>query len=116
MIQRTEEGEMTAPTKSAFAQRPATTLGWWAFGLAAAFVGMFVINTAVFMPGLAPAWWRQTILPFYGIFMMLCGIAAGVVGLIALIRGHERSWMVWIAILPGAFALFFVLGEFLVPH
>ena len=107
---------MTAQTKSAFARRPATALGWWAFGLAAAYVGMNVINTAVFMPGLAPAGWQQIILPIYGISMMLCGMAAGIVGLIALIRGHERSWMVWFAVLPGAFALFFVLGEFLVPH
>jgi hypothetical protein len=69
---------MTVPTRSAFARPPATALGWWAFGLAAAYVVMIVINTAVFMPGLEPAR--------------------------------------WFALLPGAFALFFVLGEFLVPH
>ncbi|MCX6084006.1 MAG: hypothetical protein NT102_03470 [Caldiserica bacterium] len=56
------------------------------------------------------------ILPFYGIAMLSCGLAAGIVGLIAMIRRHERSWLVRLAILPGLFALFFVLGEFLVPH
>jgi hypothetical protein len=60
--------------------------------------------------------WRHTLLPFYGIFMMLCGLAAGVVGLIALLRNHDRSWLVWLSILTGAFVVFFLLGEFLVPH
>jgi hypothetical protein len=82
----------------------------------AAFVAMFVINSAVFMrlPGNAP--WQHRVLPFYGILMMLCGLAAGVIGLIAIIRKHERSWLVWLALLPGAFVLFLLLGEFLVPH
>jgi len=100
-------------------RRPGTRPGWWAVGLAAAFVVMFMINSTVFMPayqGAANVWWRQTLLPFYGIFMMLCGLAAGVVALIALIRKHERSWLVWLTILPGAFMLFLILGEFLVPH
>ena len=100
-------------------QRPGTRLGWWAVGLAATFVVMFMINSIVFMPAYqdaANAWWRQTLLPLYGIFMMLCGLAAGVVGLIAVTRKHERSWLVWLTILPGAFMLFLILGEFLVPH
>jgi len=44
------------------------------------------------------------------------GLAAGVVGLMVLIRKHECLWLVWLAILPGAFVLFLLLGEFLVPH
>jgi len=35
---------------------------------------------------------------------------------IAVIRRHERSWLVWLTMLPGLFVLFLVLGEFLVPH
>jgi len=98
---------------------PATQPGWYAVGLAVTFVLMFIINFTVFMPVsvYAPdAWWRQTLLPFYGIFMMLCGLAAGVTGLIAVVRKHERSCLVWLTILPGALVLFFLLGEFLVPH
>ena len=110
---------MTTRSSSSLWQRPGTRLGWWAVGLAAAFVVMFIINSTVVMPASqdAPnAWWRQTLLPFYGIFMMLCGLAGGVVGLITVIRKHERSWLVWLTILPGVFVLLFVLGEFLVPH
>jgi hypothetical protein len=77
---------------------------------------MFLINSFVFMPSSSDAPWRHIVLPFYGILMILCGLAAGIVGLIALIRQHERSWLVWLTILPGAFVLFLLLGEFLVPH
>jgi len=96
--------------------RPSTRLGWWSVGLAAAFVVMWIINSTVFMPSTVIIPWRQAVLPFYGIFMMLCGLAAGIVGLIAVTRQHERAWLVWLALLPGLFVLFFLLGEFLVPH
>jgi len=96
--------------------RPSTRLGWWAVGLAAAFVVMWIINATVFMPTTVLIPWRQAVLPFYGIFMMLCGLAAGIVGLIAVVRRRERSWLVWLTLLPGLFALFVLLGELLVPH
>ena len=84
--------------------------------LGAVFVVLFFINSAVFMPTTVVIPWREVILPFYGFFMILCGLVAGVVGLIALIRQHERSGLVSLTMLPGLFVLFFVLGEFLVPH
>jgi hypothetical protein len=104
---------------------PKTRLGWWAFGLFAAFVALFflvnplimyVTNFTELLPTMEEAPWLQTILIFFGFFMLLCGLSASIVGMIALIRNHERSWMVWLAILPGAFVLFLLLGEFLVPH
>jgi hypothetical protein len=107
---------MTVSSGSSFWRRPSTRLGWWAVGLAAAFFVMSTINSAVFMRLSEDVPWRQTVLPFYGIFMMLCGLAAGVVGLIAVLLKHERSWLVWLALLPGASSLFLLLGEFLVPH
>ena len=107
---------MTNDSSSSFKKPPSTRLGWWAVGLAVAFSVMSFINSAVFMRLSEDVPWRQTLLPFYGIFMLLCGLAAGVVGLIAIIRKHERSWLVWLSILPGTFALLLVLGEFLLPH
>jgi hypothetical protein len=56
---------------------------------------MSIVNSTVFMRLSKDISWRQTILPFYGIFMMLCGLATLVVGLIAIVRNHERSWLVW---------------------
>jgi hypothetical protein len=104
---------------SSFLQRPGTRLGWWAAGLLVVFLLMFLINSLIFMPtsqGVSNPWWRQALLPFYGVLMMLCGLASGVVGLIAVINKHERSWLIWLAILPAAFVVFLLLGEFLVPH
>jgi hypothetical protein len=57
------------------------------------------------------------LLIFYGIFMILCGLSAGILGLVAVIRSRERSWLVWLSILPLLFVLFLLLGEFLgSPH
>ena len=107
---------MTTEQKSTFRQHLFTKLGWWAFYLAVAFWVMSIINNAVFMRLPEQVSWRQTLLPFYGILMLLCGLAAGVVGLIALLKKQERSWMVWLAILSGANVLFMLGGEFLLPH
>lgn len=103
-------------SSSNFKERPHTRLGKWAVWLMAAFVVLFLINSFVFMPTSSDAPWRQVVLPFYGIFMLLCGLAAGIVGLISILRRQERSWLVWLTLLPGAWVLFMLLGEFLIPH
>jgi len=97
-------------------RRPSTRLGGWSVALAATFLVLFIINATVFMPSTVDVPWRQVVLPFYGIAMLSCGLAAGITGLIAVLRRRERSWLVWLAILPGLLVLFLVLGEFLVPH
>lgn len=76
----------------------------------------YIVNAAVFMPSTVEIPLRQVVLSFYGIFMLACGLAAGVVGLIAVMRRHERSCFVWLTVLLGLLVLVFVLGEFLVPH
>ena len=91
---------------------PGTRLGWWSVGLAATFVALFIINVAVISSTLETLW-RQTLLPYYVIFMLSCGLAAGIAGLLAVIRQHERSWLVWLAILTGLFVIILVLGELL---
>jgi len=97
---------------------PTTRYGRWAVWLGVAFVVMFLVNTFVFMamPSLGDGTWRQSILPFYGILMLLCGLGAGVFSLLAIIREHERSWLVWIPLLPALWVIFMLLGEFLFPH
>jgi len=59
---------------------------------------------------------EASVLPFSGIAMLACGLAAGIVGLIAVMRRHEGSWLVWLTLLPGLMVIAFVLGEFLMPH
>ena len=99
-----------------FGDKPHTRLGWWAVWLAAAFVLMFFVNSFVFMPTSSDAPWRHAILPFYGITTLLCGLASGIIGWIAVLRNHERSWLVLLTLLPGLWVLFMLVGEFLFPH
>ena len=68
------------------------------------------------MPSSSDAPWRHVILPFYGTFLLLCGLGSGVVGLLAVIRQQERSWLEWLMILPGLFVLFLVIGELIFPY
>jgi hypothetical protein len=70
---------------------PGTRLGWYSVGLAATFVILFVINSAVFLPAPGVLPWREA---FVGIVLLLCAIGGGICALIALIRRHERSALV----------------------
>ena len=90
---------------------PGTRLGWYSVGLAAAFVVLLIINAAVFLPEPGVVAWREALV---GIVLLLCGTSGGVAALMALIRRHERSALVWLALLPGLFVLF-MIGESLVP-
>jgi hypothetical protein len=89
--------------------RPSTRLGWWAVWLMAACVVMYITVMAVMALQLS-------LPPVFGILMMLCALSSGVVGIVALVKQHERSRLVWLAILPLLWGVFMLLGEFLVPH
>jgi len=55
---------------------------------------LFIINAAVLLPaqGVVPG--REAMV---GIVLLLLGLGGGFAALIAVIRSHESSWMVWIA-------------------
>ena len=82
--------------------RPATKLGWWAVGLALAY---FVLTPMWSFLGPLGAWPA-----------LICGAASGVVALVAITRRRERSWVVFLCILPLLSVIVFFLGEFLLPH
>ena len=113
-------GMSSAPEDGLFSL-PKSRLGRWSMWLAVAFVVMFVINS-VFIGAFGASTnetldaFSRTVMPFYGIGMLLVGVSAGVIGLISIIKNHERSWVVWATLLPLAFVLFLLIGEFAVPH
>lgn len=80
---------------------PSTRLGWWSAALAAANIVLVL------------AW---SILPGGALLGFICGLVGGVLALLAVMRQHERSWLVFLSILSLCWVLLFVLGEFLVPH
>lgn len=108
-------GTGSTPDRRRFLSLPSTKLGSWSVILAGVFVSMFIINVFFLAPSSRPAEWRTIFLPFFGIGMLAVGLAAGIVGLVAVLR-RERSWLVWLAMLPGLMTLSFTLGEFLVSH
>lgn len=79
------------------------------------FLALYSFSAAVFWRMPEQVSWRPLLI-FYGIVMLLVGLASGIVGLIAVIRRGERSWLVWLTTLLGLQVLIFLLGEFLVPH
>ncbi len=88
---------------SPFLKAPHTRLGWWSVGLTLLFVVLFVCVT-------------NDLIRFPGFLTMILGVIAGILTLLALIWKRERSWLVWLMLLPGLFAITFSLGEILVPH
>jgi hypothetical protein len=80
------------------------------------FLVLFIINSAVFMRSEVEVPWRRVLLVVYGMVMLVCGLSAGIVGFIAVIRRCERSWIVWLAMLPGMLVLGLIIGELLMPH
>jgi len=107
---------VTTPSSSAFLRRPASRLGWWAAGLVGAFALLFIYNIAVSIISRSNNASQQISLPNIGMPMVLFGLASGVVGLIALIRKHERSWLIWLSILLGVVMLSLIVREFLVAY
>ena len=102
--------------KSAFWKFPRTRLGWWAGG---AFMIHTVMNYLVPVGiNLIPDEWRSdnVSLISFGVLIFVFGLAAGVLGLISLIRNYEKSFLVWLAVVAGLFSLFLLVGEFLIPH
>ena len=89
--------------RGSFLRLPLTRLGWWAIGLSVLFVALFISVTTGFFH-------------FPGMLTMALGVAAGILTLVALIWKRERSWLVWLMLLPGLFAIIFASGEILFPH
>jgi len=96
---------------SHFAEKPHTRLGWWSVWLGTVFVVMFIINITALSPVMDDPQWRQMILPLYWSFMLLCGLAGGIIGLLAVIRLQERSSLTWLSILVGLFIFILVMNE-----
>jgi hypothetical protein len=48
-----------------------------------------------------------------GVLYILSGVAGGVLAVLAIWKRHERSLLVYLALIPAALATFLVLGEIL---
>ncbi len=103
---------------STFGQHPTSRTGWQAVGLTAAFSIMFIVNSSVFTrlsEDTQDGWWVQALLPVYGWLLVLVGLAAGIMGLVAILKKGERSWLIWVTLLPSVFILLMLLGALVSP-
>lgn len=92
---------MKNPVNSRFFQRPATKTGWWAGGLAILGGLMLGINMLGLNP-FDPIGNEETtiMVPLYDVIMFSSMISAIVLGVISLTRKRERSWLVWLFLIP----------------
>lgn len=103
------------------AKLPVTTLGTWSMWLAAAFIVGFMINSAMVgvigtSTNVAVNDFSQTYMPYWGITLFAVGFAAGVVGLVAILKDKERSIVTLLTLIPTLFVVMFLIGEFAFPH
>ena len=94
-------------------KRPSTRQGWWAVIMAALFITLYLMYALVLMPAGEVNPQNEIVLPIIDTWIIVCGLAAGIAGLVAVLRQGERSWLVWLAMLPALMAVFLVLGGFL---
>jgi hypothetical protein len=94
---------------SKFSQKPKTRLGWWVFGL----------GLPLLFVGPILGFFASVIRIALIILIAADVITATVLGLIAIKKG-ERSWAVWLGLIPAILALLFfafmLLGELIFPH
>jgi hypothetical protein len=91
-----------------FFRLPSTRLGWMATaGSLGAIALVIVINLMSEQgpgpPDDSPLWWAVAV-----VSILACMLTSGVAGLIAVVRRHERSWMV---IVPSGLVLLVVINE-----
>lgn len=79
---------------------PKTRLGWVAAVSFALFVVLYIINGYMIKVSTRSAWWLASVLPYYGIALMITVVTASVGSVGALLFGRDRVWAVWIATLP----------------
>jgi hypothetical protein len=75
---------------------PTTNLGRWAVGFTLAFF---------------PLVFAAAVVPRGAALGLVCGLASGVVALMAIVRDRERAVTVFAALVPLAIAVAFVLAE-----
>lgn len=102
------------PVKQKFFSWPRTKLGLWATILLGIHALFSLLISGVLMRLSFSETTRQSFFPSLGIVMMLFGLAAGIVGLLAVVKSHDRSFFVWLAMVAGLLVIMLFLGEFLI--
>jgi len=79
---------------------PRTRIGWTAALAFDAFIVLYIFNGYMLKLSTSSAWWLTSVLPYYGVVLMLTVVTASAGSVIALLFGRDRAWAVWLATLP----------------
>lgn len=62
------------------------------------------------------AGWRQIVVTAYIWLLVGMSVISGLAGINAILRHADRSWVAWLAVMPGLFVLAFLLGSLFPPQ
>jgi hypothetical protein len=97
---------------------PKTQLGKWSVWLIIAFIVLFILFQILVASGQrgGATFFSNLALSIPMFIAGISGISAFFTGIIGIIKNKEWSVLVFLSTIVGFLILFFVLGEFLVPH
>lgn len=87
-----------------------TPRGRWALRLDGAGAALVVVSAAIV------ALTEVSVVGVLALLGLVAVIAGGVLAALAIVRDHERSWLVEVTLAPALVALFLVIGELAFPH
>ena len=98
---------------------PKTRLGKWSAALLGMLILFFAVMMALVALGETGGGGNEPLnlkLLVPGILAGASGIAAFITGIIAIVKGRERSPLVFVSAFTGMMVLWFVIGEIIAPH
>lgn len=107
---------METPSHHNFWSAPLTRAGKLAAILGAVFIFMFITNAAVLqqfqaLTYVSHPWLKAWLIPGFVITMLLCGLASGIFGGIAIFYKRERSVFTWVGFVLGILLVFLLMSE-----
>jgi ABC-type multidrug transport system permease subunit len=96
---------MSRETLSQFRDRPTTKAAWWSMGLALS--ALLVLLASGVVPDADVTWGELNVVPSV---VVVLGISALVTGVTAYRRG-ERSFVLWIGLVPGVLFGLLLIAE-----
>lgn len=89
---------------------PSTKTGWAAVGflMVAVVAAVLAFIGSLNVPG-AEAF-KSDWLPIWTMLVITCGVVAGALGTFAILRKNERSWVVYVTLVPIALMTLYVLS------
>jgi uncharacterized integral membrane protein len=105
-----QDGSSRSPS---FVGMPRTRLGWWSIGLATTFLVLFVLWLLYVQatPMARPTFFSD---PLHAVLILGAAAAAitgAIVGVLALVAKRERSLIILLSVLLGAFVLYWTIAE-----